>query len=52
MTLSVVRSDGRSTYDVPLHPLHEARSGHEIEVMRDVLVRILFDLPAATRPPR
>ena len=46
MTLSVVRSDGRSTYDVPLRPLHEARGGHEIEVMRDDLVRILFDAVA------
>jgi 2-polyprenyl-6-methoxyphenol hydroxylase-like FAD-dependent oxidoreductase len=43
MTLSVVRSNGRSTYDVPLRPLHEARGDHEIEVMRDDLVRILFD---------
>jgi 2-polyprenyl-6-methoxyphenol hydroxylase-like FAD-dependent oxidoreductase len=43
MTLSMVRSDGRSTYDAPLRPSREARGDCEIEVMRDDLVRILFD---------
>jgi hypothetical protein len=41
MALSVARSDGRSTSEVP--PLHGARGDHEIEVIRDDLARILFD---------
>jgi 2-polyprenyl-6-methoxyphenol hydroxylase-like FAD-dependent oxidoreductase len=46
MTVSVVRSDGRNTYDVPLRPLHLARGDQEIEGMRADLVRILFDAVA------
>jgi 2-polyprenyl-6-methoxyphenol hydroxylase-like FAD-dependent oxidoreductase len=43
LTLSAVRPDGRRTYDVALRPVHEARGDREIEIMRDDLVRILFD---------
>ena len=45
LTLSAVRSDGRRRYDVRLRSLHEVRD-REIEVMRDDLVRILFDAVA------
>ena len=43
LSLSAVRPDGRRTYDVALRPMHEARGDREIEIMRDDLVRILFD---------
>ncbi|MCT7660551.1 FAD-dependent monooxygenase [Mycobacterium deserti] len=42
-TLSVVRPDGRRTYDIRLRPSHETRGDHDVEIMRDDLVRILFD---------
>ena len=43
LSLSAVRPDGRRTYDVALRPMREARGDREIEIMRDDLVRILFD---------
>jgi 2-polyprenyl-6-methoxyphenol hydroxylase-like FAD-dependent oxidoreductase len=43
LTLSAVRPDARRTYDVTLRPLHEARGDREVEIMRDDLVRILFE---------
>lgn len=43
LTLSAVRPDGQRTYDVALRPMREARGDREIEIMRDDLVRILFD---------
>jgi 2-polyprenyl-6-methoxyphenol hydroxylase-like FAD-dependent oxidoreductase len=43
LTLSAVRPDGRRTYNVALRPLHEMRGDREVEIMRDDLVRILFD---------
>ena len=43
LTLSAVRPEGVRTYDVALRPMHEARGDREIEIMRDDLVRILFD---------
>lgn len=43
LTLSAVRPDGHRTYDVALRPMREARGDREIEIMRDDLVRILFD---------
>lgn len=46
MTLSAVRPDGRRSYDVALRPLHEMRGDREVEIMRDDLVRILFDAVA------
>jgi len=46
LTLSAVRSDGRSTYEVALRQLHDGRGGREVEIMRDDLVRILFDAVA------
>jgi 2-polyprenyl-6-methoxyphenol hydroxylase-like FAD-dependent oxidoreductase len=43
LTLSAVRPDGARTYDVALRPMREMRGDREIEIMRDDLVRILFD---------
>lgn len=43
LTPSAVRPDGRRTYDVPVRPIREARGDREVEIMRDDLVRILFD---------
>ena len=46
LTLSAVRPDGRRTHDVALRPIHEMRGDREVEIMRDDLVRILFDAVA------
>lgn len=43
MTMSVVRGGGPRTYDVGVRSLHEKRGDREIEIMRDDLVRLLFD---------
>jgi 2-polyprenyl-6-methoxyphenol hydroxylase-like FAD-dependent oxidoreductase len=43
MTLSAVRPDGRRTYDVALRPMREMRGDREVEIMRDDLVRILYN---------
>lgn len=42
-TLSAVRPDGRRTYDVAIRPIREMRGDRESEIMRDDLVRILYE---------